>query len=136
MTTERKARLLLFRCAGLSKRSSVVVATVEAALHRLVDRRDLDDMGGPLVDREWMHDYIHAFLSSPFDHARFTASDQARRDNEVLSYGVEVEEWLGELVRTNWDALEDVRHNLYQPTAHVLKRLPNLWIIELKDSQL
>lgn len=135
MTTKPILRRMLIRCPRLSLCSPIASSIVEQGILEIARGNSIMEIE---VDRVYWHDYewcwikVNDFLSSPWDFLRLSPTDFDNLERECFRYCDEVEEWMRHLVKTNRDALEDIRHNFQVHDIRVVRRLPELWIIELR----
>lgn len=129
-----KSRVLLVRCPKLSTCSPIVASVLEQAVLEFAKYQSAipADMGRPQgLYKDWVTSKIDEFLDPPFGGAQLGAADWSYLGQCRVQYCTEVVDWIDEIVRLNADTLLD--HDGFKPkTARVVRRFPDLWIIELR----
>jgi len=129
-----KSRLLLIRCPRLSARSPIVASVLEQSMLEFAKSRSVipSDMGNPQwIYSGWVADRVDEFLEPPFNGVQMTRTDWDNLSKQRESYCCEIVDWIDEIVRLNADALQDHEHFKVR-MARVVRRFPDLWIIELR----
>lgn len=134
MVTTIKSQIVLIRCPGLSARSPIVASVLEQAVIELVKRKSAVpvNMGVPQgLYSSWVASKVDEFLDPPFGGAQMTPVDWKNLNQRRETYCTEVADWVDEIVKINADVLLD--HESFKVVqARVVRRYPDLWIIELR----
>lgn len=138
MVSLLKSRLLLIRCPRLSTCSPIVMSVLEQSVLELAKHNAAvpTDMGRPQwIYSGWVASKVNEFLEPPFGGSQMTPADWDNLQAQSDSYCQQVVDWLDEIVRLNNDVLQDDREDFKATQARVVRRYPNLWIIELRGNQ-
>lgn len=129
-----KLKLLMIRCPRLSTRSSIVTSVVEQAVLELTKSQSTvpSGMGYPQwVYANWVTAKVNEFLEPPFGGAHMTPTDWDNLHSLREAYCCEIVDWVDEIVRLNADAFQ-TEEDFKVLQVRVVRRFPNLWIIELR----